>query len=69
MNPRLRLAMTIWNWSNACQRLRDYRDVENAMIEVSDELPEDDLDPRVGMAMMNEIMAEDDKDDPYLDSY
>ncbi len=29
----------------------------------------DDLDPRIGMAMMNVIMAEDDKDDPYLESY
>lgn len=29
----------------------------------------DDFDPRIGMAMMNVIMAEDDKDDPYLESY
>ena len=28
-----------------------------------------EYDPRVGAAMMNEIMAEDDKDDPYLESY
>ena len=29
----------------------------------------DDLDPRVGMAMMNRIMEEDDKEDPLLESY
>ena len=29
----------------------------------------DDVDPRVGMAMMNSLMAEDDQDDPYLESY
>ncbi|HLZ09576.1 MAG TPA: hypothetical protein VKT80_13360 [Chloroflexota bacterium] len=28
-----------------------------------------EYDPRVGAALMNEIMAEDDKDDPYLESY
>lgn len=28
-----------------------------------------DFDPRVGMAMMNAIMAKDDEDDPYLASY
>ncbi len=28
-----------------------------------------DFDPRVGMAMMNAIMAEDDEVDPYLASY
>lgn len=30
---------------------------------------EDDFDLRIGMAMMNEIMADEDKDDPYLESY
>ena len=28
-----------------------------------------EFDPRVGAALMNEIMAEDDNDDPYLESY
>lgn len=30
---------------------------------------DNDLDPRIGMAMMNEIMAEDDMNDPFLESY
>ncbi len=29
----------------------------------------DDFNPRVGMAMMNEVMAADDAHDPYLASY
>jgi hypothetical protein len=33
------------------------------------ELTHDDFDPIVAAAMMNEIMADDDKNDPYLESY
>jgi hypothetical protein len=29
----------------------------------------DDLDPRIGMAMMNRVMEDDDKEDPLLESY
>jgi predicted RNase H-like HicB family nuclease len=43
--------------------------LRDALAEALEMNRDDDLNPWVGMAMINEIMVEDDKNDPYLESY